>query len=161
MEKKTIDKFKALLKVICLENTYIDLLLGILTWLHHHLSLSIDELLLPILHHLLLHLTVHVNHIWVSHHLLLLHLSGLLSSHLLLIRLDAAHIDLIGRLSSINLLSTIFLWRHLLLLSGGLRLSLSWCSFLCCCLWLLFSGRLLLLFGLLLGRWLFYVLAHI
>ena len=75
--------------------TYLDLLLRVLTRLHHHLLPISELLLLAILHHLLLHLAIHINHIWVLlllHHLLLLHLCGFLLAHHLLL---ATHVNLI------------------------------------------------------------------
>ena len=83
---------------------YLDLFLGVLAL--HHLLLVHELLLLAVLilllHHLLLHLPIHVNHVWVLHHLLLLLLlHGLFVHHLLLpaiygiLRL-APHIDCIG-----------------------------------------------------------------
>ena len=126
--------------------TYLDLLLSVLTRLHHHLLPINELLLLAILHHLLLHLAIHINHIWVLlllHHLLLLHLCGFLLSHHLLL---ATHVNLVWSWSSFGLTTVHWLLLFLLIF----LLPFSW-SFLlnrlliiCSLLLLLLISRLLL-----------------
>jgi len=65
----------------------------LLTWLLDHHTVLVDKLLLLATSHdkvLLLHLTVHINHVRVLHHLLLLH-GGVFVHHLLLLHVATIH----------------------------------------------------------------------
>lgn len=76
--------------------TYLELLLGVLAWLHHHL-LPIHELLLLLTVHLD-DVTVHVHHVAIHiHHHLLLVLHGRFVNHLLLATVNGlVSVDLVG-----------------------------------------------------------------
>jgi len=76
--------------------TYLELLLGVLAWLHHHL-LPIHELLLLLTVHLD-DVTVHVHHVAIHiHHHLLLVLHGRFVHHLLLATVNGlVSVDLVG-----------------------------------------------------------------